>query len=900
MELKTYQKKVISDLSTYMQLLNQTGKIDQAYRLFWNQKGLPVESGKIPPYQNILQGVPHLCLKVPTGGGKTFIACNAIRPIFDGLPNTKTKAVVWLVPSESIMTQTLAALKNSEHPYRQRINTDFNSRVEVYTKEELLNGQNFNITSISEQLSIMVLSYDSFRGRKESLKAKQENSNLAPIAKALGAPVNPIADVDETALMQVINQLNPVVIVDESHHARSNLSKDMLTNFNPSFVLDLTATPTKDSNVLCYVDAIQLKRENMVKLPVIVYNRDSMQEVIVDAIDLRNRLEQQAQDEYLQTGNYVRPIVLFQAQPRGKEDSATFDRLREKLISVGIPADQIAIKTADINEIKNVDLLSEDCKIRYIITVNALKEGWDCPFAYILASLANKTSQIDVEQILGRVLRQPYTRRFRKNPTLNMSYVLTSSNDFKNTLDKIVRGLNSAGFSEKDYRVGEIDNSESPKEEITPAGTQTTLFPEKSSEQISDSTAESTESEKGLSDENAEDFLNFDGSYISVALQERNQNSALHEKSISGLYGADALLQDAARQQEDFEKTLEDQKDDPFSDIPEDVKDNMNTFKVNPEFEEELRSLKLPQFAMHVEQSIFVDGYNVRLERENLAEGFSLKGKPYDIDFERADDEIAKIDLKDSDGSTPRVFKMSEADQRFFVNQFSQWSEESKIQECKDILFRAVRKIDSVGDSDLRKYVDIVVDMMDEQTLKGLQKSPVGYAERLKKYVQRLMDSYYEETFQRWIEIGKITVEPYYEFPSIIAPLQSTTMYGGSLYEGEEAVNGFEYDMVMELTAMGNIRWWHRNPSRTGFRINGFINHYPDFIVETKSGKIILIETKGDHLENSETKQKIRLGRAWQNLAGPKYRYYMVFQDKDLHIEGAYPMDEFVEMLKKM
>ena len=547
MELKTYQKKVISDLSTYMQLLNQTGKIDQAYRLFWNQKGLPVESGKIPPYQNILPGVPHLCLKVPTGGGKTFIACNAIRPIFDGLPNTKTKAVVWLVPSESIMTQTLAALKNPEHPYRQRINTDFNSRVEVYTKEELLNGQNFNITSISEQLSIMVLSYDSFRGRKESLKAKQENSNLAPIAKALGAPVNPIADVDETALMQVINQLNPVVIVDESHHARSNLSKDMLTNFNPSFVLDLTATPTKDSNVLCYVDAIQLKRENMVKLPVIVYNRDSMQEVIVDAIDLRNRLEQQAQDEYLQTGNYVRPIVLFQAQPRGKEDSATFDHLREKLISVGIPADQIAIKTADINEIKNVDLLSEDCKIRYIITVNALKEGWDCPFAYILASLANKTSQIDVEQILGRVLRQPYTRRFQKNPTLNMSYVLTSSNDFKNTLDKIVRGLNSAGFSEKDYRVGEIDNSESPKEEITPAGTQTTLFPEKSAEQISDSTAESTESEKGLSDENAEDFLNFDGSYISVALQERNQNSALHEKSISGLYGADALLQISKR-----------------------------------------------------------------------------------------------------------------------------------------------------------------------------------------------------------------------------------------------------------------------------------------------------------------------------------------------------------------
>ena len=79
----------------------------------------------------------------------------------------------------------------------------------------------------------------------------------------------------------------------------------------------------------------------------------------------------------------------------------------------GIPAEQIAIKTADINELKNADLLSPNCPIRFIITVNALKEGWDCPFAYILASLANRTSQVDVEQIVGRILRLPYTRSIR-------------------------------------------------------------------------------------------------------------------------------------------------------------------------------------------------------------------------------------------------------------------------------------------------------------------------------------------------------------------------------------------------------------------------------------------------------------------------------------------------------
>ena len=256
MELKSYQKKVIADLTRYLELLNKTKNDAAAFRLFWQEKSAPA----LGLYQNVIPGVPNLCFKVPTGGGKTFIACNAVRPIFDALPATKTKAVVWLVPSDAILTQTAKALKDTSHPYRQKIDVDFGGRVEVYTKQELLNGQNFNPTAVTEQLSVMVLSYDSFRGRgKEVLKAYQENSNLAEFAKVLGKPDSPIEKADETALFQIINQLNPLVIVDESHHARSELSLEMLENFNPCFVLDLTATPKKESNIISYVDAVQLK-----------------------------------------------------------------------------------------------------------------------------------------------------------------------------------------------------------------------------------------------------------------------------------------------------------------------------------------------------------------------------------------------------------------------------------------------------------------------------------------------------------------------------------------------------------------------------------------------------------------------------------------------------------------
>ena len=355
MEMKGYQKAVISDLTHYLELLNETQNYMTAFEQFWREKSAP----GLGLYRNVIAGVPNLCIKVPTGGGKTFIACNAIRPVFDALPVTKTKAVVWLVPSEAILTQTAKALKDTSHPYRQKIDVDFGGRVEVYTKQELLNGQNFNPTAVTEQLSIMVLSYDSFRtSRKDGRKAFQENSNLAEFPKVLGKPDSPIEGADETALFQIINQLNPLVIVDESHHARSDLSREMLANFNPCFVLDLTATPRKDSNIISYVDAVQLKTEHMVKLPVIVYNRDSQAEVILDSIDLRNKLEELAAAEYAVSKKYIRPIVLFQAEPKGKEEATTFEKIREKLIAYDIPAEQIAIRTADVNELKNTELMS--------------------------------------------------------------------------------------------------------------------------------------------------------------------------------------------------------------------------------------------------------------------------------------------------------------------------------------------------------------------------------------------------------------------------------------------------------------------------------------------------------------------------------------------------------------
>ena len=439
MILKDYQALAIKNLEDFLLLLDANKSISESFKEFWALRDVNAK----PPYQNNIPRIPQVGFKVPTGGGKTFMATASLKKIFDALPATQSKVVVWLVPSDTILTQTYKNLSDPAHPYHQRLKDDFNGQIEIYNKTQLLAAENFSPAEVAEQLSILVLSYDSFRtSNKDGRKAYQQNGQLLKFSAQLD-------DTDEISLVNVIRHYRPVVIVDESHHATTDLSLDMLQNFNPSFILELTATPKDTSNIIAYVPAQKLKQAGMVKLPVIVYNRHYQDDVISDSIDFRNMLERVGQSEN------IRPIILFQAESHGKGDRLTFDKIKSELIqNHNIHPEQIAIKTADINDLRGVDLMSVDCPIRYIITINALKEGWDCPFAYILASLANRTSPIDVEQILGRILRRPFTKNF-SNDLLNMSYVFTSSADFRQTLNKIVIGLNAAGFSEHEYRVAD-------------------------------------------------------------------------------------------------------------------------------------------------------------------------------------------------------------------------------------------------------------------------------------------------------------------------------------------------------------------------------------------------------------------------------------------------------------
>ena len=625
MELKKYQLQVIKDLDRFLELLIEKQNISKAYNALWNEKGINVGIDGMPPYNPELAGVPQVCFKVPTGGGKTFLAANSLKQIFASMPHIHPKAVVWLVPSDAILSQTYKTLTDKNHAYRKKIDVDFGNKVEVYSKQQLLNGQNFNPTSVSDNLSIFVLSYDSFRtNKKDGRKAYQENGSLLPFVRFKQDSSDLLEDTDETALIQVIRKLNPVVIVDESHHATSKLSKEMLQNFNPSFVLDLTATPKRGSNIISFVDARQLKAENMVKLPVIVYNRKSQEDVFISAVSLRRKLELEAVQGQKNGGKYIRPIVLFQAQPKNNADSTTYEKIKHTLMDMGIPESEIAIKTADKDELKNIDLSSPDCGIRYIITVNALKEGWDCPFAYILATVANRTSSIDVEQILGRILRLPNTRK-NEREVLNLSYVITSSNAFYATLDKVVAGLNAAGFTSKDYRVDDCEAVVDEQQTTQEVNSQTELPLDNI--QVSNDDKDTDELDR----------LNVELMKIQLeTLENESAETGTEDSSVSS-NAINDMLEHAKSQNElywqEFQETEED-----YVPVPPEVGDKMKHYKLNQLFADEASSMEIPQFMIETGRSLFSEHLQQPLSKENLYAGFSLLDKDTVIDFDSAEE----------------------------------------------------------------------------------------------------------------------------------------------------------------------------------------------------------------------------------------------------------------------
>jgi len=506
MELKEYQLKVLERMDEYLKVLKEKQEEAEAYFEFQKSRGkkpvlqdycketwdelnnrrmLPMlrdRQGRkevaayISRFDGLKKPIPNVCLKVPTGGGKTLLATAAIERINVDCFERQTGFVLWVVPSDTIYKQTWKALANREHPYRQMLERASGGRVKMLEK-----GDHFTPQDVENQLCVMLLMLQSSaRESKESLRMFRDSGKFSAFfpevddymanntllnqvlnlhTNDLGDGAGVLAGVSvKHSLGNALKMVRPIIVIDEGHRAYSDKARQTICDFNPRFILELTATPnqkkTRASNVLVDVSGTALKDEQMIKLPIEAVNISNIgwKDILTKSHARLEDLNKDAEQLLTSDGRYIRPIMLIIAERTGKaQRDGKFihaEDIREYLQDhLGVKQEEIKVKSAEMDEIGNEDLFSEYSKVRYIITKDALREGWDCSFAYVLTVLSKTTAPTALTQMIGRVLRQPEAK-LTPYDALNKCYVYCFDQNVNDVVDGIKKGLEEEGMGE--------------------------------------------------------------------------------------------------------------------------------------------------------------------------------------------------------------------------------------------------------------------------------------------------------------------------------------------------------------------------------------------------------------------------------------------------------------------
>ena len=497
MELKMYQLRALDAFSHWLEVLKETQDKSEATikalkqlkvdipdetrnypKTAWDQLkedgGVAESAGE---YVNRTDGanrpIPHICFKVPTGGGKTLLAAAALERL-----NRQTGLTLWIVPSKAIYAQTKAALWNREHPYRQMLERASAGRVKMLEKDDP-----FNRDDITNYLCVMLLMLPAANRQKgkeflRMFKSSGRYPSLFPDGDDLlsdGRLLETYPDLEceveggtiKHSLFNVFKILRPVVILDEAHKAYGSKKREANEEFarsinrlNPRLVIELSATPNRGiSNLLVDIEGPDLKKEEMIKLPVQVtsFPNAEWKLTLGQAVEELDRSEAEARSLEHSTGRYIRPIAVVRVERTGNDqrdgEHIHAEDVREYLTqNLHVPSDTVRVKSATNDELGREDLLSEYSKVRWIITKSALMEGWDCPFAYLLVMLDNTQAQRAITQLIGRVMRQPGAQLTGRE-LLDQCYVYCNNVDVGTVVSQVKNGLEAEGLTGLDDEV---------------------------------------------------------------------------------------------------------------------------------------------------------------------------------------------------------------------------------------------------------------------------------------------------------------------------------------------------------------------------------------------------------------------------------------------------------------
>jgi type III restriction enzyme len=845
-QLKEYQQRCLDELAEYFRrVIAFQAVTDKPERMAFE------EADGRAQYQPVkeLPGLPYVCLRVPTGGGKTVMASHAVGLACKEYLQRERCLVFWLAPTTQIVSQTVKALRDKRHPYRQALDAAFGGRVSVMDLSAATT--NLKPADLSSDTVVIVSTIQAPRvGDKEGRKVyTDDNGYLMDHFEHLKSGQLDMLDKTEAgkpaySLANVFKLHRPVVIVDEAHNARTDLSFETLARFNPSCIIELTATPAADSNVLTSVSASELKAEEMIKLPIRLHTRPQWKEAIQEALAMQAKLEKLAIEEEKATGEYIRPIVLLQAQSKGK-GNVTFEELQKSLQDdFSVPEEQIAIATGKQNDLEDLDVLARDCEVRFIITVAKLREGWDCPFAYVLCSVSNLTSRTAVEQIMGRVLRMPHAER-KKHDELNHAYAFVTSEGFVDAANALTDALIDSGFDPFEAKANIKPQADMPLlpdmplwhpiTELLPSTPTVDAIPKKLRDHIQTAPA------KSAIDTGAADMHATMLQYAGPPITKKDESSWVKGLESDEEKKAVARLARKSRGEDAWPAALGERFEVPVLAVREGKQLEL--------FEDQFREgfWKLSECeALLAEDEFKLDG-----GAQTGAEIDVEKGKVSWHSF--TDDLHRQLSFLDSHGPGTAA-------------ELAIW------------LDRAIPHPD-VTQAEAGLFMKKAIDaLMDKRgfSLEELVANRFRLRDAVAEKIRHLRKTAAKQAFSQMLL-------PEYQTPLEVSPelcfrfplnqYPAPAVYEGSIsfnkhyYELPAKMNGEEADCAAFIDSMPEVEFWVRNLERDQYAFwlqTSTDKFYPDFVAKLKDGRFLAVEYKGSHLETSaDTEEKDTIGQLW-------------------------------------
>lgn len=850
--LKQYQQQALGALKAYL----ETARVIGAKPAFDNMDKIGVrESCPYRPLEG-LETVPYVCLRLPTGGGKTLLAAHTAKLAADAYLEKEFPVVLWLVPTDQIRTQTLETLKKPGHLNYESLNTAFDGRFRVL---DIGDFTQITPADLQTRACIIVSTMQALRVKKtDERKVYAHNENLEPHFTTVpaNAPNMERKETDGSIKFSFRNLLalhRPLVIVDEAHNNTSPLSYEVLQRINAACVVEFTATPANDSNILHNVSATELKAEEMIKLPIRLTEHKGWEDAVQSSIRERQRLHDIAAND----SAYIRPIVLFQAEEKGKEITKEV-LLKHLLEQERIPREKIAVVTGDQKELDGINLFAPDCPVDFVITVEALKEGWDCSFAYVFCSVATVHSKKDVEQILGRVLRMPYAKK-RKEADLNRAYAHVSRASWPNAVKQLHDRLVDMGFEDNEAnqfieKVPDLGLLCGAAGQTYPDTVPPTVF--ELAEDLS-AVLLSPEEQSSVKVEKTEH-----GSRVTIT-------GGIAEETIKRL--ASAVKSTEARANLEIE-----------------ARRHKAVWQAHAAPAQRGVPFLVPQLCLNL------DGELELAEEEVLLDlgGWTLTDYPADIgeEFRLTETGVQwEIDLNIAGKITERAigkadqYDLDLVDTGWTSGQLCQWLERKVRQQdiTQPVMLEFVRcAVASLVEK--RKLALTTIVRWKFVLAKVLaRKIALHRAMAAKDRYQLALFSpqaKVETSFQHPFDFLTTGYAPHWNY--VGHPFEFQKHYYAAI--GELKNKGEEFECAKALDMTGKVKHWVRNLERRGFWLqlaNG--KFYPDFIAELIDGRVLALEHKGEFIATSEdSKEKINVGELWEAKSNGRALFLMTVVEK--------------------